>query len=188
MSDRFMVLVLAKKKQCSSCCSKIIFLFFSATCFSQLADALPWDIDMYRQESLKSNEVNRAPVKGTVAVGRKPFSMSVAEAEKNLKNPVALSFNSAWRGQRLFNSNCVPCHGVTGRGDGEVSKSLVGVPNILTDLYKQRTDGRIFAIIHHGQNAMPRYGFKFSEDEKWDIVNYVRFLQGAEVQGLKRPE
>ena len=150
--------------------------------------ALPWDIDMYRQETLKSNEVARAPVPGTVPVGRIPFTMTMEEAEKALTNPVSADFNSVWRGQRLFNANCSTCHGVTGLGDGPTSQLLVGIPNLLQDLYKQRTDGRVFGVIHYGQNAMPRYGFKFSTAEKWDLVNYVRFLQGRDVQGVPRPQ
>lgn len=151
------------------------------------AVALPWDFDMYRQESLQSNEIARSPAQGTVPVGRVPFTMTIDEADKALANPVPKSFESAWRGQRLWNANCSSCHGLSGVGNGPVSKLLVGVPNLLGDLYKQRTDGRVFAVIYYGQNAMPRYGYKFSEAEKWDMVNYLRFLQGTDVAGLTRP-
>lgn len=160
----------------------VVVLFSTAT-----AHALPWDFDMYRQESLKSNEVARAPVKGTVPLGRKPFTMAVDEAEKALNNPVPFSLHSTWSGQRLWNANCMPCHGKSGGGEGAVAKLFVGVPNLLTDLYKQRSDGRVFAVIHHGQGTMPRHGYKFSDSEKWDIVNYLRFLQGRDMLGLERP-
>jgi len=163
------------------------FVLLGSLAQSAPARALPWDIDMYRQESLQTNEIARSPVIGTVPVGARPFTMSVEEAEKSLKNPVQLSLYSAWRGQRLFNANCSACHGKSGAGDGAVSKLFVGVPNVLDDLYKKRSDGRVFAVIHHGQGSMPRYGYKFSTAEKWDIVNYLRFLQGREVPGLERP-
>ena len=154
------------------------------------AQALPWDIDMYRQESLQAHEVTRSPVKGTVAVGQTPFRMTLDEADSQLKNPTQATLHSAWRGQRLYNANCVPCHGKKGDGMGPVGASkALPVPNLLEDFYKNRGDGRIFGIIHLGGTGMPRYGFKFSTSEHWDVVNYVRFLQGVkDIPGLPRPE
>ena len=161
----------------------ICTVLFSA----RLAGALPWDIDMYRQESLKSNEVGRAPVIGTIPRGYKPFRMSIEEAEKSLQNPVPGTLHSAWRGQRLWNANCLSCHGELGVGDGPVGP-LMGVPNLLTDFYKNKSDGRVFAVIHHGLRAMPRYGYKLSVAERWDLVNYLRVLQGERIAGFKRPK
>jgi hypothetical protein len=31
---------------------------------------------------------------------------------------------------------------------------------------------------------MPRYGYKLSPEERWKVVNYLRFLQGADVPGM----
>ncbi|MCB0346660.1 MAG: c-type cytochrome, partial [Bdellovibrionales bacterium] len=94
------------------------------------------------------------------------------------KNPVKPTADSLARGRRLWAANCATCHGITAESDGPVAKFLT-VPNITEDFYKARPDGRIFGVIHNGQNQMPRYGFKFSADEKWDIVNYLRRLQGV---------
>ncbi|MCB0322323.1 MAG: c-type cytochrome [Bdellovibrionales bacterium] len=152
-----------------------------------VASALPWDYDMYRQQSLRSNEVARAPVAGTVPVGRQPFTMTIEQAEESLENPVPVSKHSVWRGQRLFNSNCLTCHGPAAKGDGPVGPKL-GVPDITQDFYRQKSDGRVFGVVHYGLRAMPRYGFKFSDAQKWDLVNYVRFLQGADVPGMVRPD
>ncbi len=168
----------------------IIVLSILLGLFGSSAHALPWDQDMFSQESLQSNEVVRSPVKGTVALGHKPFTMTADEAEKSLQNPQPVTVHSVWRGQRLYNANCLTCHGKTLDGKGPVGASgALPVPNLLEDFYKNRTDGRMFAVIHHGGAAMPRYGYKFSEREHWDIVNYVRFLQGLkDVPGMKRPE
>lgn len=146
--------------------------------------ALPWDIDMFRQESLRTNEVARSPVPGTVPIGYRPFTLTIEEAETQLQNPVEPSRASAWRGQRLFNANCATCHGKLGDGKGPVGVQLA-VPDLRTDFYRGKSDGRIFGVIKHGLRAMPRYGFKFSDVEQWDIVNYLRVLQGREVEGFK---
>lgn len=147
------------------------------------AAALPWDIDMYRQQSFEANEIARSPVKGTVPYGYKPMTLTKEEAGKQLKNPLPFSRDSLWRGRRLFRANCYTCHG-DGKNKGPVG-AFLPVPNLTEDLYKSRTDGYIFGMIYNGSAAMPRYGFKFSEREHWDLVNYVRYLQGKTVDGFE---
>ncbi len=129
----------------------------------------------------------RAPVKGTVPLGKAIFSLSAEEAEKNLTNPVPIAFASAWRGRRIWSANCATCHGKNGSGNGPVGP-LMQVPSLLADFYKSRSDGRIFYVIHNGGANMPRYGYKLSVNEHWDVVNYLRFLQGADIPNLPRPE
>ena len=167
--------------------NKIILCLLLSLGAEQMAAALPWDTDMYRQQSLQANEVARSPVPGTVPIGRKPFTLTVEQAESALKNPLPFDFANVWRGQRLWNANCSACHGLNGAGDGAVSKQFTGIPNILDNLYKNRSDGRYFAVITIGQGSMPRYGYKFSDIEKWSMIHYLRFLQGKDVAGLERP-
>ena len=151
------------------------------------AKALPWDKDMFSQKSLKANEVARDPAPGTVPLGYTPFKpKNIVEAEKMLTNPVPFGKDSVWRGRRLWSVNCATCHGIKGDGGGPVGPQI-GAPNITVDSYKQKGDGSIFGIIRLGGSKMPQYGFKLSEDEQWDLVNYVRFLQGQTVDGIPRP-
>ncbi|MCC6954281.1 MAG: cytochrome c [Deltaproteobacteria bacterium] len=156
---------------------------FSAT----PAAALPWDIDMYRQQSFQANEMARAPAKGTVPAGSTPWTMTTEQAQETLQNPVPFSAASVVRGQRTWAINCRTCHGLTGVGNGPVGP-LMAVPNILTDAYQQSTDGRVYGILMNGGSNMPRYGFKLSEHERWDVINYVRFLQGRDADGVERPK
>ena len=158
----------------------------------QVAKALPWDVDMFRQESLQANEVARNPVKGTVPIGRTVFHMTTEEADAKLKNTEPYTLDSVWRGQRVFNSNCATCHGAKGDAQSPVGKQLP-VPNLLEDFYKGRSDGRIFGVVRNGGAVMPKYGFKFSDREIWDAINYVRFLQGRAVDSpsakdIERPK
>lgn len=151
------------------------------------ASALPWDKDMFTQQTLKANESSRAPAEGTVPRGFTPFKpKNIVEAEKMLTNPVAFDKDSVWRGRRLWSINCTTCHGVKGDGAGPVGPQI-GAPNITGDSYKQKGDGSIFGIVHLGGSKMPQYGFKLSDSEQWDLVNYVRFLQGRQVEGIPRP-
>ena len=155
--------------------------------FSSDASALPWDKDMFSQKSLKANEIARAPVSGTVPRGYTPFKpKNIVEAEKMLQNPTPFGKDTVWRGRRLWSINCATCHGIKGDGTGPVGPQI-GAPNITVDSYKAKGDGSIFGIIRLGGSKMPVYGYKLSESEQWDLVNYVRFLQGQEAEGIPRP-
>lgn len=163
-------------------------LFISLFLLEESSFALPWDVDMYSQESLQSNEVARAPAKGTVAVGRKPFIMTADEADVKLQNPRVATLHSAWNGQRLYSANCLTCHGKKGDGKGPVGPQ-VAAADLTNDLYVKKSDGRYFVVIHNGGASMPRYGYKFSETDHWDIINYLRVLQKVKkVAGIKIPE
>src|SRR5947199_2346737 len=49
--------------------------------------------------------------------------------------------------------------------------------NLTTDMTKARTDGYIFGMIRNGRGLMPPYN-RIEEPDRWDIVNYLRSLQG----------
>jgi mono/diheme cytochrome c family protein len=149
--------------------------------FNSSAVAMPWDVDMYRQQSLVPGEVARPPVKGTVPVGYKPWRMTTEEATKELKNPVKLSEFSLRKGKRLWSAHCLTCHGLRGEANGPVSQAM-GVPNIINEFYAAKADGSIYGILMNGGSNMPRYGYKFSEEERWHLVNYVRHLQGKQLE------
>jgi len=154
----------------------ILVICFAAVKSVNTANAMPWDVDMYRQQSLVPGEIARNPVKGTIPVGYKPWKMSTEDASTKLKNPIEFNDASIHRGKRLYSSNCTPCHGVT--GDGNAPVTAMAAPNIVTDFYAAKPDGSIYGILMNGGSNMPRYGYKFSEEDRWHVINYVRFLQG----------
>ena len=89
----------------------------------------------------------------------------------------------------LFRVNCSVCHGVGGRGDGAINQYLTAAdsyyasqndgttyspaPNILESSQSKFSDEAFFAFISNGQNVMPRFSLLLSEEDRWDIVNYV---------------
>lgn len=145
--------------------------------------SLPWDTDMNKQQSYQPGEIARAIPENTVPYGSTDdelsgtLKMTLEESEK-LVNPVKSSHDSIQRGKRYYSMNCITCHGEKGDGAGPVGPQ-VGAPSLLTDLYKNRPEGRIFGVIKLGGTAMPRYGYKLSVKEIWDTVNYVRYLQSG---------
>ena len=89
----------------------------------------------------------------------------------------------------LFRVNCSVCHGLGGQGDGAINQYLTAsdsyyasqndgqtyspAPNILESSRTKFTDDAFFAFISNGQNVMPIFRLLLSEEDRWDIVNYV---------------
>jgi mono/diheme cytochrome c family protein len=92
-------------------------------------------------------------------------------------NPTPVSDTSLANGRRQYQINCAVCHGADGGGSGPVVGFGLPVPSLLTDLTKNRSDGYIYGIIRNGRGLMPTYN-RIEDMDRWDIVNYVRGLQG----------
>jgi mono/diheme cytochrome c family protein len=94
---------------------------------------------------------------------------------KSMKNPVAMSDASTQAGQALYVKTCAACHGKTGLGNGPKAKSLKTVPTDFTKAASQnQTDGEHFYKTKTGRGDMPKYEGKLSDDDIWNIINYVR--------------
>ena len=97
---------------------------------------------------------------------------------KSMKNPVAMSDASSKAGQALYVKTCTPCHGKTGMGDGVKVKSLKVVPGDLTKAaFQSQTDGEHFYKTKTGRGEMPKYEGKMSDEDIWNLVNYMRSLK-----------
>ena len=94
-----------------------------------------------------------------------------------LANPVAADDRSLRNGRKYYAINCAVCHGDTGAGDGPATKYGMVPINLLTPITQGRTDGYIFGMIRNGRGVMPTYN-RIEEMDRWDVVNYVRGLQG----------
>jgi len=98
---------------------------------------------------------------------------------KELKNPVKASAKaqSSKRGAKIFKTRCMICHGTHGKGDGIGGKALIPKPqNLRLKMVQSQTDGEIFWKITNGRNDMIKWGPILSEEQRWDLVNYVRTL------------
>jgi copper transport protein len=93
-------------------------------------------------------------------------------------NPVAADAASIARGQALYNADCQPCHGTTGKGDGPVGLTLNPRPADLTAhaVPGVHTDAQLFDWITNGYSSsrMPAFGQRLSDNDRWDLVNFIR--------------
>ncbi len=140
---------------------------------------VPWFTTMSRQAAVRPFEAppRQAPP-GSVPVTGVEDSLDITTDLKNVVNPVPPTAASLARGEILFNTYCIVCHGPAGHSDGTVVPKFVPPPDITQAASQARSDGYIYAMIKQGRGIMPRYGDKILGVDRWNVVNYVRKLQG----------
>lgn len=95
-----------------------------------------------------------------------------------IPNPVAADERSVANGRLEYQINCAMCHGMGGAGGASSPLMKYGFLKSLTDASAlARTDGYIWGMMRNGRGAMPSYN-RIDQMDRWDIVNYVRALQG----------
>ncbi|MEO8416705.1 MAG: c-type cytochrome [Ginsengibacter sp.] len=114
-------------------------------------------------------------VQNSIKAQTKPWT--VPESATKVKNPVARNAASIRKGSALFISNCAPCHGKTGKGDGPASASVDPRPADLTTGWKpEDTDGALYYMISTGHTPMPKFKVALNKRQRWELVNYIRTL------------
>lgn len=164
------------------------------TDFKDQPDVDPWQSPA-DSIGARGNPQGSVPVGGSMAPG---YMASYANGGKvlddtlaALRNPVAADARSLDNGRKYYQINCAVCHGPAGGvapaaagagalGDGPVLKYGLYPPSLRTDRVRGFADGYIWGIIRNGRGAMPPYD-RIEEMDRWDVVNYVRALQAANV-------
>lgn len=154
-----------------------------------------WFATMRTPRSVRPYTMPLMPAPGSVPItGSEPDSLTAEEADL-LVNPRARTAESLNRGQFIFETYCLVCHGPMGRGDGPLSAAngrtppgpYPGIGNLQGDVARNRSDGYIYGIVTYaialGRGLMPRYGDKIHGTDRWDVVNYVRYLQAQAAGG-----
>ena len=142
----------------------------------------PWEAEMTGSDTIpfRGNPQFSVPVSGTgvpgFVVSYQPLPTAV-DSMSELVNPTPVSDSSLANGRRYYQINCAVCHGATGAGDGPALKYGMPAPSLLTPVTQNRTDGYIYGIIRNGRGLMPNYN-RIEDTDRWDVVNYVRGLQG----------
>ncbi|HZI89860.1 MAG TPA: cytochrome c [Candidatus Polarisedimenticolia bacterium] len=124
----------------------------------------------------------RMPVAGTVPRGFTPYRYAIQDslvAQRELVNPLPRTADVLGRGQRVFNTYCIVCHGPKGDGQGYIVPKFPMPPSLLSAKVSEWPDGRIFHIITRGQNLMPSYATQVLPEDRWAVIHYVRALERA---------
>jgi mono/diheme cytochrome c family protein len=100
-----------------------------------------------------------------------------APAQARLRqNPVPPTQQAIGLGMSTYSDHCQNCHGEDGNGKGERAEKLSVAPSDFTDAHAMRlmTDGELFWKISEGHRPMPGFKGKLSEEERWQLVDYIR--------------
>ena len=93
------------------------------------------------------------------------------------KNPIAAEGKSIADGKTVYTKECLSCHGQAGKGDGPAAKDLATKPGDLSNpKIRDETDGELFWKITEGKKPMPTFDKLLSENDRWNVVNFVRTL------------
>ena len=94
-------------------------------------------------------------------------------------NPIAADEASLVRGQEIFESICIECHGEHGDGNGPTASRLNPEPaDYRAEHVRALSDGELFYIITNGLEGSAMVPFNyFDEDQRWHLVNYIRAFQ-----------
>jgi mono/diheme cytochrome c family protein len=93
-----------------------------------------------------------------------------------LKNPVTMDQPALARGRMLYQQNCLTCHGVAGRGDGPVGRSLNPRPADLRAHVTQHPDGQLFDWVSNGVpgSAMPAFKDAIPAEDRWRLIGFIK--------------
>jgi mono/diheme cytochrome c family protein len=131
----------------------------------------------------RANPQGSVPMTGiTVAAWEVSYtpSMQAVDSLSRVPNPVAADARSIANGHRLYQVNCAVCHGELGDANGtmrQLSPNYGFAPAINGAATSARSDGYIWGMMRNGRGLMASFN-RIPEQERWDIVNYVRGLQG----------
>ncbi len=105
------------------------------------------------------------------------------EKESARANPIKRDNNSIARGVSLYNKNCASCHGAEAKGNGPAGKALDPKPTDLKQMSGNHPDGDFAWKIANGRSAMPAWKSILSENQIWDLVNYIQSLSASKRHG-----
>jgi len=128
------------------------------------------------------------PAEGSIPRGWMPYDYKDSTegyqlAKDSLKNAIRYTKANEESGKALYDIYCAICHGAKGDGKGTLvqREKILGVPSY-DDIGRAITEGSIYHVMYYGINSMGSYAAQTSEQERWQIVQYVQKLK-ADLEG-----
>jgi len=110
-----------------------------------------------------------------------PGPWVVPEEAKRVQNPLRPQQADLPGARKLFLDKCAECHGDSGKGDGSQARMYDPLPTDFSDAahMSTRTDGELFYKISEGHRPMPGFKKRFTEEQRWQLVLFLRSLSSA---------
>lgn len=168
----------------------IVFKAYCILCHGERGDGLARATKLYGQTNLtisarSGDYYNKIIREGGLAVGRSDFMPAWQDelSEEQINDVIAYLFavtDPVRRGEVVFKTNCILCHGVKGDGKGRAAVLFDPPPADLTRSDKNDAYKRM--IITLGGKAMgrsevmPVWGEQITSQEIDDVVAYLRTI------------
>ena len=90
-----------------------------------------------------------------------------------------LSEGASTAGAQVFKTNCQPCHGPQGHGDGPAGTALDPAPKNLAELQTMAGDDYLFWRISTGREGTLMVAWKgiLSDEQIWQVISFIRTLR-----------
>jgi mono/diheme cytochrome c family protein len=107
-----------------------------------------------------------------------PGPWIVPEEAKQVANPLKPSRVDLPGARKLYLDKCAECHGDTGKGDGPQGRMYDPQPKDLTDAAHMNavSDGELFYKISEGHRPMPAFRKRLTDEQRWQLVLFLRSL------------
>jgi mono/diheme cytochrome c family protein len=141
-------------------------------------------IEASQAQSNSSGMMGRSMGPGSEMMSR--HHTKVPSEFAGLTNPIPADVDSLERGAEIYITHCATCHGDFGNGDGPGGANLEPAPAPIAHTSQMMGDAYLFWHITEGgipfETAMIPYRDILSEQERWDVINYVRALASGQIQ------
>jgi len=93
-------------------------------------------------------------------------------------NPIFADQEALQAGRRLYQTECLLCHGEDGRGQTPTAINLNRPMPDLTVILPTRDDADLYRILSRGLAANRHsFGQQLLADERWQLIHFLRFLE-----------
>ncbi|MCS6772001.1 MAG: cytochrome c [Kiritimatiellae bacterium] len=165
--------------------SQILIVGALATTGCELRQAMydqPKYRPLQRSEFFSDQRASRPIPEGTVAIGLlkddEHLHDGVVDGKPAETFPFPVTREVLARGQERYNIFCMPCHDMSGSGNGMVVQRGFKRP---ASFHEQRLrdspPGYFYSAIKNGFGQMPNYADQIPVRDRWAIVAYIRALQ-----------
>ncbi len=146
----------------------------------EMVHSIPYDA-YSKNPNYEDGKTLKMPVVGTIARGFIPEysdgNLTEELAGNILQNPIEKTDENIIRGEWVYRTYCQVCHGMTGLGDGPVTKRGVPPPpSLLTKTVQQMKEGQLYFIITNGKGNMASYKSQVQREDRWKVIQYIRTM------------
>ncbi len=97
-------------------------------------------------------------------------------------SPVPADAASVARGRDIYAESCAMCHGVQGRGDGPLARTMVPRPaDFRIHMAEGHTPEQLFEWTTNGvpDTAMQGFANELSVEDRWHVISYLQTFAPA---------